>query len=133
MSVSHLLAAARNVIATTVLGSNISGGSTPYHGEWLIQVSDATVNANLARQEIPPLLHQLDHEIMTHRSDDPSASDAYVGDQRMSAYHDFASYLMALNHVFNYQKLTPHPTLVTNMKKASQVLENYGFDIETII
>lgn len=133
MSVSHLLAAARNVIATTVLGSNISGGSTPYHGEWLIQVSDATVNANITRHEIPTLLRQLDHQITTHRSDDPSASAAYVGDQRMSAYHDFTSYLMALNHVFNYQKLTPHPTLVTNMKKASQVLENYGFDIETII
>lgn len=133
MTVSHLLAAARNVIATTVLGSNISGGSTPYHGEWLIQVSDATVNAHITRQEIRTLLHQLDHEIKTHRRDDPSTSNTYVGDQRMSAYHDFASYLTALNHIFNYQKLSPHPTLRTNMKKASQILENYGFDVETII
>jgi methylamine--corrinoid protein Co-methyltransferase len=133
MSVSHLLASARNVIATTVLGSNVSGGSTPYHGEWLIQVSDAAVNAHITRQEIRILLSQLDHEIMTHRTDDALASDTYVGDQRMSAYHDFASYLTALNRVFNYQKLIPHPTLVTNIKKASQVLENYGFDIETII
>jgi methylamine--corrinoid protein Co-methyltransferase len=133
MSVSHLLAAARNVIATTVLGSNVSGGSTPYHGEWLIQVSDATVNAEISRQDIRTLLPQLDHEITTRRKDDPSAGDVYVGDQRMSAYHDFASYLTALNRVFNYQKLTPNSTLVTNMKKASQVLENYGFDVETII
>lgn len=133
MSVSRLLAAARNVIATTVLGSNVSGGSTPYHGEWLIQVSDATVNAHITRQEIRTLLPQLDHEITRARADDGSASDTYVGDQRMSAYHDFASYITALNHVFNYQKLIPHPTLVTNIKKASQVLENYGFDIETII
>jgi hypothetical protein len=116
-----------------VLGSNVSGGSTPYHGEWLIQVSDATVNAKISRQDIRTLLPQLDREILAWRNNDRSANDVYVGDQRMSAYHDFASYLVALNSVFNYQKLIPHPTLVTNMKKASQVLENYGFDIETII
>jgi hypothetical protein len=133
-SVSHLLAEARNVIATTVLGSNISGGSTPYHGEWLIQVSDATVRANISRQDIRILIAQLDQEITTRKNDDTTvAGDTYIGDSRMSAYSDLSSYLAALNRLYNYQKLTPHPTLVTNMKKASQVLHNYGFDVETII
>ena len=72
MSVAHLLAAARNVIATTVLGSNVHGGSTPYHGEWLFQVSDATVNAKISRQDIKTLLPQLDREIMAWRNNDRS-------------------------------------------------------------
>jgi methylamine--corrinoid protein Co-methyltransferase len=130
-SVSHLLAEARNVIATTVLGSNISGGSTPYHGEWLIQVSDATVRANTSRQDIRSLLAELDREIKMRKTDDTSAtSDTYIGDIRMSAYNDLSSYLAALNRLYDYQKFMPHSALVTNMKKASQVLQNYGFDIE---
>jgi hypothetical protein len=103
----------------------------------LIQVSDATVRINISRKDVRTLIMQLDREIKTRNNKDTTAAgDTYLGDSRMSAYSDFSSYLAALNRVYNYQKLTPnptHPTLVTNMKKASQVLQNYGFDVETIV
>ena len=133
-SVTSLLALARNTIATTILGSNVSGGYTPYHGEWLVQVADATVKARLTGDEIPDLMARIDGVIRAKRGAEATpAPGAFVGDQRMLAYRlGFDEYLKPFTALYDVDRQLPTDSLVQTVGVASRILADLGIDVETV-
>jgi methylamine--corrinoid protein Co-methyltransferase len=132
-SVTSLLALARNTIATTVLGSNVSGGFTPYHGEWLVQVADATVKARLKGDEVQGMMERIDAVIREKRGEEATPSTgAFVGDQRMLAYRlGFDEYLKPLTALYDVDRQMPKDRLVQTVGVASRILADLGIDVET--
>ena len=133
-SVTSLLALARNTIATTVLGSNVSGGYTPYHGEWLVQVADATVKAHLTGDEIPDLMARIDAVIRAKRGAETTpAPGAFVGDQRMLAYRlGFDEYLKPFTTLYDIERQLPTDSFVQTVGEANRILADLGIDVETV-
>ena len=132
-NVTSLLSQARNIIATTVLGSNISGGFTPYQGEWLVQVSDATVKARIKGEEIKGIMERIDNVIREKRRENTTPTNyAFVGDRRMMAYSmDFDEYVKPLTALYDFERQKPKDILVQNVREASSILADLGINIET--
>jgi methylamine--corrinoid protein Co-methyltransferase len=132
-SVTSLLSLARNIVATTVLGSNVSGGFTPYHGEWLVQVSDATVKARVKGEEVKEIMERIDNVIQEKRLEEPmSTNRAFVGDRRMMAYRmDFDEYMKPLTALYDFERQKPKDVLVQNVGEASSILADLSIDVET--
>lgn len=132
-SVTSLLSLARNIVATTVLGRNVSGGFTPYHGECLVQVSDATVKARVKGEEVKEIMERIDNVIQEKRLEEPTSSNrAFVGDRRMMAYRmDFDEYMKPLTALYDFERQKPKDVLVQNVGEASSILADLGIDVET--
>jgi hypothetical protein len=128
-----LLSLARNIVATTVLGSNVSGGFTPYHGEWLVQVSDATVKARVKGEEVKGIMERIDNVIQEKRLEETTPSNrTFVGDRRMMAYRvDFDEYMKPLSALYDFERQKPKDILVQNVGEASSILADLGIDVET--
>jgi methylamine--corrinoid protein Co-methyltransferase len=132
-SVTSLLSLARNIVSTTVLGSNIGGGFTPYHGEWLVQVSDATVKARIKGEEVKGFMERIDNVIREKRREETTTTHrAFVGDRRMTAYSmDFDEYMKPLTTLYDFERQKPKDVLVQNVVEASSILADVGIDAAT--
>lgn len=131
-SVAELLSIAKAAILNTLIGSHLRcitpGNPTPFHVEFQVQVSDATVKARIRRNDVETLLGVIDHEIQKEMHGAPPRD---FGDYRMLAYKDFNQYFSPMKELFNYAKQKPSALLLENAQKASKALSQIGLELET--
>lgn len=134
-SETNLLAEAQDTMASTVMGSNVGGGFTPYHAEWAVQVSDATVKARIRREEVKGLWEKLNTIIREKRPEEKVPEGyAFVGDRRMTVYRgDFDSYIRPMEALYDFERLMPKDVLVKNVRMASAVLKDLGINVEAAV
>jgi methylamine--corrinoid protein Co-methyltransferase len=131
-SVAELLSIAKGAILNTIIGSHLRcitpGNPTPYHVEFQVQVSDATVKAQIKRNDVETILAVIDNEIHKELHGVPPRD---FGDYRMLAYKDFTQYFAPMKKLFNYSQQTPSSKLLENAHKASKILRHIGLDLDT--
>jgi len=131
-SVAELLSIAKGAILNTIIGSHLRcitpGNPTPYHVEFQVQVSDATVKAQIKRNDVETILAVIDNEIHKELHGLPPRN---FGDYRMLAYKDFTQYFAPMKKLFNYSQQAPSSKLLENAHKASKILRHIGLDLDT--
>jgi hypothetical protein len=131
-SLAELLSIAKGAILNTLIGSHLRcitpGNPTPYHVEFQVQVSDATVKAPIKRNDVETLLGIIDNKIKKELKGAPPRD---FGDYRMLAYKDFNQYFAPMKKLFNYSKQQPNSLLLENARKAAKILAQIGLDLET--
>lgn len=131
-SLAELLSIAKGAILNTLIGSHLRGitpgNPTPYHVEFQVQVSDATVKAQIKRSDVEALLGIIDNEIKKELKGAPPRD---FGDYRMLAYKDFNQYFAPMKKLFNYSKQQPSSLLLENARKAAKILAQIGLDLKT--
>lgn len=130
-SLAELLSIAKGAMLNTLIGSHLRcitpGNPTPYHVEFQVQVSDATVKAKIKRNDVKALLDTIDSEIQKELHGAPPRD---FGDYRMLAYKDFNQYFAPMKRLFDYSKQQPSSVLLASARKASKVLAQVGLDLE---
>lgn len=130
-SETDLLSIAKTVMINTVMGINLTcttgGNPTPYHVEFRVNVSDATVRARIRREEIPDLMGRIDEVIREKLAGKPYVG---YGDRRMLAYVDYEKYYSSMKEMYDFIKGKPSKALLKNAFTTRRTLKDLGLDLE---
>jgi methylamine--corrinoid protein Co-methyltransferase len=124
-SLEALVLQGLSAMANTVLGSSvISGGLLPPLTEFLLDVSDATIQAGLTVEEMSEVLQQAMHTIAP-----PSAcSGLKILDRRMVLYTNPTKYFAPLQQQYDFVKQHPSQAFLENVTLAKRCLSQYGLE-----
>ena len=131
-SEADLLSVSKAEIVNTVMGLNlnciITYNATPYHARFRAEVSDATVDVGLKREEAPRLLKELDSAINARLA---GRSYPQQGDRRMLVYVDYERYYGQMKEAYDFARAQPSKQFMENAIRARKTLKDLGLNMKT--
>jgi hypothetical protein len=91
------------------------------------EVSDATVDVGLKREEVPRLIKELDSAIDTRLA---GKSYPQQGDRRMLVYVDYERYYGQMKEAYNFARAQPSKQFMENTIRVKRTLKDLGLGMK---
>jgi hypothetical protein len=128
-SVEFLMGQAVSAIGSTIMGSSVvSGGLIPPLTEFLLEVSDATIKAEIKREDIGDIIQRVLRDTHTHErlKEASETKGRKILDNRMIMYKNPQEYFKPIQKIYDFVKQRPSREYLENYNKAKDYLKDIG-------
>lgn len=128
-SVEFLMGQAVSAIGSTIMGSSVVGGGLiPPVTEFLLEVSDATIKAEIKREDIGDIIQRVLRDTHTHErlKEASETKGRKILDNRMIMYKNPQEYFKPIQKIYDFVKQRPSREYLENYNKAKDYLKDIG-------